>query len=311
MDSQPFVVRKIHSQRASNGKEYWNLTLADKTGEIYAKVWADNLASCDQVTGGDVVLVYGTVSEYKERKQIIIAKMIKSDEFDMSDFIEKSQKDTAAMFDFIEQAISAIENKFVKKLVQSFFTDQNFIERFKSAPGAQKIHHAYVGGLLEHTYEMLKFAQCVEAEYPVINKDLLTAGALLHDIGKMEELAVSSDIERTVKGKLIGHLTIGALTIAKKMDAIKNFPEHLKNKILNLILGHHGKLEFGSPVKPMLLESQVLYRIDELSSKTNTAAREYELGLPTSEDFSEKNFALDTEIYIRNDDDNHTQVKLI
>jgi len=159
---------------------------------------------------------------------------------------------------------------------------------------------------------MIGYADVVIKDYPIINKDLLITGVLLHDIGKMDELETNSRIFKTLKGKFVGHIPIGAIKASKQMDKIKNFPEDLKDKVLHLILSHHGKLEFGSPIKPQLIEAVVLNYLDELSSKTNIAAKTYELGAESPDLFSDRQFALEgTQIYLGKHDDKDNQGQLI
>ncbi len=311
---QTFLVKSQKKLKTSSNKEYWSLTLGDKTGEIDAKVWEDKLDTCESAKEGDAVLISGAVNEYKGKKQLIIESMQITEDYEISDFLQQTSKDIDKMFKIIEKNISGMQNKHLKSLLNQFYKDEEFSEKFKQAPGAKVIHHAYVGGLLEHVSEMLGYAEPVLKDYPNINKDLLITGILLHDIGKIDELETNSRIFQTLKGKFVGHIPIGTIKVAKEMDKIKDFPEELKDKVLHLILSHHGKLEFGSPVKPQLLEAVVLNYLDELSSKTNIAAKAYELGVNTPEQFSDKQFGLEgTQIYLgkHEDNDENNQAQLI
>ncbi|HUT21885.1 MAG TPA: HD domain-containing protein [Candidatus Bipolaricaulota bacterium] len=302
LSGESFFVKSVNKSKTQAGKEYWNLLLGDKTGQVSAKVWADHLSDCHEAQTGQIVSVSGSVQEFKGNKQIIVESLSIAQDYDESDFMGKSKKNIDDLYKIVEKNIFSIKNEYLKKLIDGFFGDSNFEEKFKKAPGAERIHHAYLGGLLEHVTEMLNLASLIAEDYPVVDHDLLICGVLLHDIGKMEELEINGGIKRTIGGKLVGHLPLGFLTVAKKIDSIKNFPDNLKYKLHNLILSHHGKREFGSPMLPMSLEAVILYRIDELSSKANVAAEEYERGVEASSVFSEKIFALDnTELYIGDD----------
>jgi len=307
-----FLINKFKKATTANNKEYWNLILADKTGEINAKVWEDNLSRCDKCQEGDIIVISGAVDEFKNKKQIIIDKLSIIHDFEISDFIAKTSKDIDSLYQTVEKNIAKVKDEHIKKLLNNFFNDKEFAKEFKKAPGAEKIHHAYIGGLLEHVAEMLNIGEVAVKEYENINRDLLICGILLHDIGKMKELSVNTKISRTLKGRFIGHLTLGAMRVSEEIEKIPDFPEYLKNKIIHLILSHHGKLEFGSPVKPALLESVALYYIDEISAKTNIANNLFSLGKDSPELFSERHFALDnSDIYIGNDDQEEKQRKLI
>lgn len=307
-----FLINKFKKATTANNKEYWNLVLADKTGEMNAKVWEDNLSKCQQCDEGQIILVSGKVDEFKGKKQIIIDELKVTQDFEISEFIAKTSKDIDQMYKTVEKNIEKVKNKHIKKLLDNIFQNKEFAEELRQAPGAEKIHHAYIGGLLEHISEMLNIAEVVVKEYENINQDLLICGILLHDIGKIKELSVNTKISRTLEGKFIGHLVLGAMFVSAEIDKIPDFPAHLKNKIIHLILSHHGKLEFGSPVKPALLESVALYYIDEISAKTNIADNLFALGKDSPELFSERHFALEnSEIYIGNDEQEEKQQKLI
>jgi len=299
LNNEIFLVKKLRKAKTAANKEYWSLILADKTGEINAKIWEDNLDKCAECKSGEVISIVGLVDEFKEQKQIIVEKMIIVRDFDVSNFISQTNKDIKELFEIVQKNINKIQNQHIKSLINEFYANENFVKKIKQAPGAEKIHHAYIGGLLEHITEMLEFAPTVIKEYPIIDQDLLICGILLHDIGKMQELSIETTITRTIQGKLIGHLALGYLQVAKKIDQIENFPDELKYKILHLILSHHGKLEYGCPVKPALLEAVALFYLDELSAKTNIAAKLYEQGKDSPQLFSERHFALDNaEIYL-------------
>ena len=298
LSNELLAVKSVRKGKTADGRDYIDLNLADKSGEIAGKIWADNLPHCDNVVEGDVVSVCATVDEYRDKQQLKITFLQKTESFDLADFLPTTSFDIGMMWQTIDSTVKKIEDKFLRALVEHFFVDEAFVEKFKRAPGAERVHHAYLGGLLEHTVQMVNSAEATLKDFPDMSKDLLFSGVLLHDIGKMDELAATHVIYRTLEGNLIGHVSLGAITIDKAIDKIKKFPEKLRAKLLNMILGHHGRLEFGSPILPMTREAIALHYLDNLSAKTNqadVAIRENQNG---QQAFTDKIFTLDTKLYL-------------
>jgi len=292
------VVRDIKKGKTSQNKDFIDLILADRTGEITAKIWEDNLNNCDEFEIGDIISLGGKVNEFKEKNQLIISFLQKAQNQETADFLPGSEKDLEALFKQIMKQVDNIENDALKKLVNSFFKDKKFVEKFKKAPAAERIHHAYVGGFVEHVSEMLELADCLCTSFTRIDKDLLKTGILLHDIGKLDELNVNHTIFRTVDGALIGHLMLGTIAVAKAIDSIKDFPDLLKTKVIHLIASHHGRLEFGSPVLPQTREAVALNHLDDLSTKVNVADKAIFDNQGSPADFSDRIFALDTKLFL-------------
>lgn len=293
-----FAVKSVRKGKTMDGRDYIDLALADKTGEIAGKIWTDNLPHCDSVIDGDVVSVCATVGEYRDKQQLTVTFLQKAAAFDIADFLPTTACDIGALWQIVEMVIEKIENKHLRALVEHFFTDEAFAKKFKRAPGAERVHHAYLGGLMEHTVQMIHSAEATLKDFTDMDKDLLLSGVLLHDIGKMDELAATHVICRTLEGNLIGHVSLGAMIIDKAIDKMKKFPEKLRAKLLNMILGHHGRLEFGSPILPMSREAIALHYIDNLSAKVNQAdiaVRENQNG---QQAFTDKIFTLDTKLYL-------------
>ena len=298
LSNELLAVKSVRKGKTADGRDYVDLGLADKSGEIAGKIWADSLPHCDTVVEGDVVSICATVDEYRDKQQLKITFLQKTDSFDIADFLPTTSCDIGELWKTIDSTVSKIENKSLRALVEHFFADESFAEKFKRAPGAERVHHAYLGGLMEHTAQMVNSAEATLRDFPDMDKDLLLTGVLLHDIGKMDELAATHVIYRTLDGNLIGHVSIGAMTIDKAIDKIKKFPEKLRAKLLNMILGHHGRLEFGSPILPMTREAIALHYIDNLSAKANQAdiaVRENQNG---QQAFTDKIFTLDTKLYL-------------
>jgi 3'-5' exoribonuclease len=255
----------------------FELTLSDSSGSnIEYKFWGPSNESIvkslyDSLLADSIVHVKAKASTYMGKIQLssndpndIIA--LKEGEYEVSDFIRKGIKNVESMMDEVLKIISLVEDSRIKKLLESLFGEPEFQNKFKNHPGAIEIHHGWVGGLLEHTLEVLKYCKASWDIYPKLNKDLLIAGALLHDLGKMEELTTTTRIKGTITGQLVGHLILGAIFVSNKCDEL-GINEELKSKLLHIISSHHGKLEYGAPKEPMFPEAVVIYYADELSSK--------------------------------------------
>lgn len=240
---------------------YWGTADEDAIKEVYNSIKADS-----------VVKVQGKVSSYNGKLQLATnlpytLVVLSEGQYTKEDFVKPSKKNVEKLYAELLCAIDSVQNQQIKLLLNNFFQNPDIIKKFKTHPGAIEIHHNWIGGLLEHTLEVLKYSLVTHEQFPQLNKDLLIAGALLHDIGKMDEMEVTSRIKGTNIGQLTGHLVLGTIHVAKKIDEIKDFDENLKNKLLHMIVSHHGKTEFGSPKEPMFPEAMAVYYADELSSK--------------------------------------------
>ena len=266
-----FVVSDRRVLIARNGKPYAKVLLTDKTGDIQGIIWEEAKTQMEGIDPGDIVGVRGTVESYEKRTQIRIDKIVKlnEDDVDMSALVPTTKGDIPAMMNKLEEFISTLHNSSLKELIDRIFGREGIREAYMKAPAAKGIHHNYIGGLLEHTLSILK---SIEAIYPVyahlgINRDLIIAGALLHDIGKIYEYSYDKVIDMTPEGRLIGHIYLSAHMADKEIEGIDGFPEELRLQLLHLILGHHGQLEFGSPKLPMTREAMLLHMLDDLDAK--------------------------------------------
>lgn len=266
-----FMVSDRRVLVARNGKPYAKVLLTDKTGDLPAIIWEDAKAQIAGIDPGDVVGVRGTVESYENRTQMKIDKIMKLDEddVDMSALVPTTKGDIPSMMEALEKIISTMTSTYLKQLVAKIFALEGIRDEFVKAPAAKGIHHNYIGGLLEHTLTVLK---SIEALYPVyahlkLNKDLLIAGALFHDIGKIYEYSYDRVIDMTPEGRLIGHIYISAHMVDQEVAGIDGFPEELRLQLLHLVLGHHGQLEFGSPKLPMTKEAMLLHMLDDLDAK--------------------------------------------
>jgi len=266
-----FVLSEKNLAQKKDGNNFLNVTLSDKTGTIKGVVW-DNVDKITAgVTSGDFIHIKGNVNEYKGALQLVIKKMetFSADEIDPADFLPMTRRNIESMFERLLRITSSVETAYFKQLIQAFWNDKEFVRKFKTAPAAKKMHHAYIGGLLEHTLSMVSLADKVAGHYSGINRDLLIAGAMLHDIGKTEEFEYQFRIDYSDQGRLLNHIVIGIEMIDEKLSEIKDFPQDQMVLLKHMIVSHHGTREFGSPEPPKTIEAVILNYIDEIDSKVN------------------------------------------
>ena len=261
---------KILSQK-KDGNNFLNVTLSDKTGTIKGVVWdnVDQIAA--GITSGAFAHVNGSVSDYRGTLQVVIKKMepFSPDRIDPSDFLPQTSRDVEGMFERLIKITETITTDYLKTLIDAFFKDKEFVNKFKTAPAAKKMHHAYIGGLLEHTLSMVSLADKIAGHYSGIDRDLLLSGAILHDIGKIDEFEYQFKIDYSDKGRLLNHIVIGLKMVDDKLSGIEHFPEDQMLLLKHLIVSHHGTREFGSPEPPKTIEAVLLNYIDEIDSKVN------------------------------------------
>jgi len=265
------LLTKLDVKNTKNGKQYLDLELRDASVMLNAKMWSNFEKFLESANEGSVVKVLGTLDEFNNQPQIKIERIrniTKEDNVSIDDFLPKSKRSIIEMENEFNDTLSSITNTNLKKLLDKIFTKENF-DKYKRAPAGKAWHHAYIGGLLEHTLEIIKICNLMSNIHPEVNRDLLITGAILHDFGKIEELKFTSAFDYTDKGKLLGHIVIVANIIEKAASEIEDFPEELKIQVMHLVLSHQGKLEYASPVTPKTLEAIILYQADELSAKTN------------------------------------------
>lgn len=261
---------KILSQKR-DGNNFLNVTLSDKTGTIKGVVWdnVDQIAA--GITSGDFAHVNGSVSDYRGTLQVVIKNMepFSPDRVDPSDFLPQTSRDIEGMFERLVKRMDSITTDYLKALIDAFFKDKEFVNKFKTAPAGKKMHHAYIGGLLEHTLSMVSLADKIAGHYSGIDRDLLLSGAILHDIGKIDEFEYQFKIDYSDKGRLLNHIVIGIKMVDDKLSEIEHFPKDQVLLLKHLIVSHHGTREFGSPEPPKTIEAVLLNYIDEIDSKVN------------------------------------------
>lgn len=254
---------------SQNGASYARVRLADKSGQIEAMHWDAGENAYSGIAVDDYVHVRGQVSSYREKLQVRIDSIRKcsEDRVDPTDFLPVTSKNRDQMKKDLLRVIDSIVHQQLAKLLKMFFYDENFMDTFCTAPAASKLHHAYIGGLLEHSLSVAKLCDTVSEHYPQVNRDLLVAGAMLHDIGKVEELCWNRSIKYTDTGHLLGHITIGASMVEHAAEKIIDLHPMLKTMLIHMILSHHGEREFGSPKRPKSLEAIILHYADDMDAK--------------------------------------------
>ncbi len=270
-----FLVRDKNISTTKDGRPFVNLNLIDRTGKVSAKIWDRPMEAgyIKEITDGfsknDFVKVRGRIETYKDITQIIVdgISRVESGEVDITDFIPKGEVNPDEIVKELMKVIAKINDPHMKSLLSAFLKDNDFMDKFKIAPAAKKIHQAYVGGLIDHTMNLVRMVIDMAAYYPVVNKDLLVAGAILHDIGKIEELDYERSFDYSDRGRLLGHIFIGATMVREKIRTLKDFPPEIEALILHMILSHHGSYEFGSPILPMIPEAIMLHYIDDMDAK--------------------------------------------
>lgn len=265
------LIRRLELRSTRSGNDFLSMELGDKTISLNANVWDGFTSVAANGKVGDVVKADGTIEEYQNKLQIRVNSIrlaTADDEVNPKDFLPRSKSDLKLMKDEFKKRIDSISDKFIKKLLKQIFTGERF-EQFCSAPAGKSWHNAYISGLIEHTLEIIKICELMCEFHPELNKDLLIAGAMLHDIGKIEELSYDSAFEYTDKGKLLGHIVIASNLVLDEIKKNPDFPQQLENNLIHLILSHQGKLEHASPVIPKTAEAIALYQADELSAKVN------------------------------------------
>jgi 3'-5' exoribonuclease len=264
-----FLVHGKDVRQKKTGEPYISLVLADRTGDIDAKMWDGVSEVLETFERDDFVRVRGAMQIYQNRPQLTIHKLLRVDdaEVDFADFFPASARDPEEMFVEMRGIIRGIGNPHLRALLDALMDDPDIAERYKRAPAAKSIHHAWLGGLIEHVLSLCKLCQVVAPQYPWIDLDLLLAGVILHDIGKIDELHYSRSFNYSDTGQLLGHMIIALRMIAGKMALLPDFPPKLRNLLDHMIISHHGELEFGSPKVPLFPEALLLHHLDNMDSK--------------------------------------------
>ncbi len=302
-ENKPFdsIYLVLHKQQRTTraAKPYLSLTLGDNSGQIEARIWElfDPRIATD-FNKGDVVKVRGSASKFEGTLQLKIdqLKRLGPAEFDRGDLLPATTCDVNELWSQLERIVASFTEPDLKRLVTTILADPEIRLAVREAPAAKQLHHAFLGGLLEHVVSLLTLAEKVVPLYPILMRDLVLTGIVLHDIGKIHELAWKTGFEYTLEGTLLGHIQIGASMVEKTIDALPDFPPRLRTLVLHVILSHHGKLEFGSPKLPMIPEALMLNFLDDMDAKMQTLKSEFEKAARQGKgpgDFTDKIWALD------------------
>ena len=266
-----FLVSEKNLAYSQKGSPYLNLRLKDRTGELDGKVWDKAIELDGYFRKGDIVYIVGRLLSYKNNLQLSVLEVRKmgEDDVDPADFFPTAARDADDMFSDLMVYVGQIQTSCLRDLLLAFFADEQIVARFKRAPAAKGFHHVYLGGLLEHTLSVVRLLDLAAVHYPGANRDLLIAGGILHDIGKIHEFHYDRLIDYSDAGRLVGHIVMGVEMLDARIAGIEGFPESLAMELRHLILSHHGTLEFGSPKRPKTLEALIVHYIDDLDAKVN------------------------------------------
>jgi 3'-5' exoribonuclease len=270
-----FMLSEKIVSRKRDGNSFLNITLSDKSGSVKGVVWdnVDQISSA--VNSGDFVSLKANASEYQGKPQLIVKAMtsVSPDSIDPSDFLPVTNLDIDDMFIRLLKITASVETDYLKTLLDAFWSDEVFVRKFKTAPAAKKMHHAYIGGLLEHTLSVTiltgKIVNHYSDYYRGIDRDILITGAALHDIGKIYEFDYKFSIDYSVEGRLLNHIAIGLRMVDEKLRKVKAFPKEQALLLKHMIASHHGSREFGSLEPPKTIEAVVLHHADDLDAKIN------------------------------------------
>jgi len=300
--------KKPPSDYKTKQGSWFSVGLSDMTGEMELRFWGgSDKGSVAKVYSSfkedDIIRIVGFVRAGREKGRLEIhvnedtGKLEKAASFNLEDFVPKTKQDIGKMLAEINTTIGSIGNPRTKALLESFFRDKAFVDEFSRAPGGITMHHAYMGGLLEHTLHVVHICKSLLDIHPQLDHDLLLAGAILHDIGKTKEFRVTTNIKQTPDGMLRGHITIGQEMLLERIKAVPDFPEELKLKIAHMMLSHHGNGECGSPVIPAFAEAEAVHYADECDAKIDQHITTKED--PRTEDFRVYSRKLGRPVYLK------------
>lgn len=273
-----FVVVAKQVKPKKTGEPYLALTLGDRGGQIEAKMWDNVEQLLEAFEQDDFLKIKGLINKYKNRFQLTIhkARKLGDAEIDFSDYLPKTSKNIDELWQTLVAFVATFKDPHLKSLVEAFMNDPEIAQAYRNAPAAKTLHHACIGGLLDHVVSLTRSCDLVSRNYPQINRDLLLTGAFLHDIGKIHELAYNRSFSYTTRGQLLGHMVIELEMLQAKLAGLPDFPSELKVLVEHLIISHHGQYEFGSPKLPMFPEALLLHYMDDLDSKMESMRAQFE-----------------------------------
>lgn len=264
-----FLVHGKDVRQKKSGEPYLSLLLGDRTGEMDAKMWDNVVEVVDTFERDDFVKVKGVLQVFQNRLQMSVHKMARvlDSDVDFADFFPASSRDPMEMFAELRGIVAGIRDPHLRGLLDAFLNDEPLAGRYRIAPAAKQVHHAYLGGLIEHVLSVCRLCQLVAPHYVHLDLDLLLTGAILHDVGKVAELTYDRSFGYSSEGQLLGHIVIGLRLVQEKLRQLPDFPPKLRVLVEHMIVSHHGELEFGSPKVPLFPEALLLHHLDNLDSK--------------------------------------------
>lgn len=304
VEEEIFRVAQKDLRTTANGGLYIHAVLADKTGEVLARMWSANQTIYDSMPEGGFIYVRGRVENYKGQRQFIIdgVRAVEEGVVDPADFLPATKYDVKKMWERAKEILRTIKHPDLLALLAKFVKDEQFAANFMRAPAARQNHHAYIGGLLEHTLGLLELALVVTPRYPQVSQDLVLAGLFLHDAGKTAELAYDTNFEYTDEGQLMGHIVQVVIWLHLRArewetETKKTFPREILNALTHIILAHHGKYEFGSPKLPAMPEAVLVHYLDDMDAKMNIMLHTIEADTDASKKWTEFIRTLETKVY--------------
>jgi 3'-5' exoribonuclease len=264
-----FLVHEKEIRNTNAGKPYLRMELGDRSGTVEARMWGQFEILAKDVNRDDFVKVQARVEIYRNKPQLLLQqfRLAKPEEIDLADFLPHTPYNVEDLYTQLVATAEGMKNPWLKKLVAKILNDPQIAARYKRAPAAKVMHHAYLGGLLEHVVGLCGLAKQIAAHYPELDLDLLLMAAMLHDVGKLDELCYERSVGYTTEGQLLGHIVMELETVTKAMEEIEGFPAKLKIVVQHILISHHGQYEFGSPKLPMIREALVFHYLDDLDSK--------------------------------------------
>lgn len=295
-----YAVRDANLLTTASGKSYIRFQLGDASGDIQGNMWDAGAELFNSFAAGDVVKIRAMVETYRGSAQLKVTALrpAHDSEYDPGAFVAVTSADIGQLEDERAALIDSLADPDYTALLQAIFQDEEISARFRRTPAAKNNHHACIGGLLEHTVGLARLCDAfLTSTTTPMNRDLLLTGALLHDIGKIEELGVGTSIEYTDKGSLVGHLILGTLLVERVTNAMGDFPEVKKLLVMHMILSHHGRYEYGSPVLPAIPEALALHHIDNLDAKTVAARRLIDEDAGNDRTWTDRSWMLETRLF--------------
>ena len=304
IEDQVFLIASKDLRTTTTGGLYIHTVLVDRTGQLLARVWQATESMFETLPEGGFMRLKGRTENYKGALQFIIEAMrpAEAGSFDLADFMPRTTQDVEQMWKRCTEILRGIQHPDLRRLIDKFLTDEKLVARFKTSPAAVNLHHAFLGGLLEHTLNLLELGLVVIPRYPQLSLDLVLAGLFLHDIGKTAELDYQTSFGYTDSGQLLGHITLAVLWIEQKCAAVaaetgKPFPHEVKWLLQHIVLSHHGEYEFGSPKLPSIPEAFAIHHLDNLDAKVAMTLSEIEKDKDAQARWTNFSRVLETKVY--------------